>query len=128
MTVLSKEDDSEHLLEVIIEGIDRKKGLEIINIDLHELGNTECRNFIICHGNSSTHVEAIARSVEETVEELHNEKVWHKDGYRNAQWILLDYSNIMVHIFQEPFRKFYDLENLWADARIIQIESKTENN
>lgn len=127
MTVLKKKDNSELLLEGIIEGIHRKKGLEIINIDLHELENTECSNFIICHGNSNTHVEAIARSVEETVEELCNEKVWHRDGYRNAQWILLDYADIMVHIFQEQFRRFYDLENLWADAKIVQIESGIES-
>jgi len=127
MTVLKKKENSELLLEVIIEGIHRKKGLEIINIDLHELENTECSNFIICHGNSNTHVEAIARSVEETVEELCNEKVWHRDGYSNAQWILLDYADVMVHIFQEQFRRFYDLENLWADAKIVQIESGIES-
>lgn len=128
MPLPKKRDDSEYLLEAIIEGINRKKGIDIINIDLHELRNTECSNYIICHGNSNTHVESIARSVEETVEELCDEKVWHRDGYRNAQWILLDYSNIMVHIFQEPFRKFYDLENLWADANIVHIEPDIVSN
>jgi ribosome-associated protein len=123
MTIFKNKDNTEHLLKGIIEGIHRKKGVEIVNIDLHEIENAECNNFIICHGNSNTHADAIARSVEETVEELCNEKVWHRDGYRNAQWILLDYSDIMVHIFQEPYRKFYDLENLWADANIVQIES-----
>lgn len=114
---------SMNLIEAIIEGIRRKKGLEIINIDLKKLNYTECDNFIICHGGSNTHVEAIAHSVEETVFELQNELVWHYDGYKNAQWILLDYANIMVHIFQEPFRRLYDLESLWADGKIYYIDS-----
>lgn len=111
------------LINAIVEGIQRKKGLEIVNIDLKRLNYTECDNFIICHGNSNTHVEAIANSVEETVMELQNEPVWHSDGYKNAQWILLDYANIMVHIFQEPFRRLYDLESLWADGKISLIDS-----
>ncbi len=111
------------LVDAIIEGIRRKKGVEIINIDLKELNNTECDNFIICHGNSNTHVDAIARSVEESVEELALERVWHTDGYQNAQWILLDYIDVMVHVFQEPYRRIYDLEELWGDAKFYNIES-----
>jgi ribosome-associated protein len=60
--------------------------------------------------------------VEQTVEELINEKAWHKDGYRNSMWILLDYADIMVHVFQKEYRNFYDLENLWADAHIETIK------
>lgn len=119
------QDEAQKLIEAIIEGIQRKKGLEIINIDLKKLNYTECDNFIICHGNSNTHVEAIANSVEETVLELQNELVWHSDGYKNAQWILLDYANVMVHIFQESFRRLYDLESLWADGKIYHIDSST---
>ena len=109
------------LIEAIIEGIQRKKGLDIIDIDLQTLNNTECDHYLICHGTSTTHVDAIAHSVEETVEELKNEPAWHRDGYHQAQWILLDYANIMVHVFQEPIRKLYDLESLWADGRIYNI-------
>ncbi len=111
------------LVDAIIEGIRRKKGVEIINIDLRELNNTECDNFIICHGNSNTHVDAIARSVEECVEELLHEPAWHIDGYTNAQWILLDYIDVMVHIFQEPYRRLYDLEELWGDGKFYNIEA-----
>lgn len=111
------------LVEAIIEGIQRKKGLEIINIDLQSLTNTECDHYIICHGTSNTHVDAIAHSVEDTVSELKNEPAWHKDGYLSAQWILLDYTNIMVHVFQEPIRKLYDLESLWADGTIHTIDA-----
>jgi ribosome-associated protein len=119
------QDEAQNLIQAIIEGIQRKKGIEIVNIDLKRLNYTECDNFIICHGTSNTHVEAIANSVEETVLELKNELVWHSDGYKNAQWILLDYANVMVHIFQEPFRRLYDLESLWADGKIYHIDSST---
>ena len=117
------QDGSINLIEAIIEGIQRKKGLEIIDIDLQIINNTECDHYIICHGTSNTHVDAIAHSVEETVEELNNEPAWHRDGYKQAQWILLGYANIMVHIFQEPIRRLYDLESLWADARILNIDA-----
>ena len=109
---------SELLIEGIIEGIQKLKGEKIVDLDLTTLENTECNHFIICHGNSTTQVEAIARSVETTVIEMVGEKAWHTDGYRNAQWILLDYADIMVHVFQKDIRGHYDLENLWADAKI----------
>jgi len=117
-----KKAETEQLIDAIVEGIQRKKGLDLIKIDLTKINNTECKYFIICHGNSNTQVDAIAHSVEDTVEELVNEKAWHKDGYRNSLWILLDYADIMVHVFQKDTRKFYDLENLWADAQIEIIK------
>lgn len=119
-----KEIETEHLIDAIVEGIRRKKGLGIVKIDLTKINHTECKYFIICHGNSNTQVDAIAHSVEDTVEELINEKAWHIDGYRNSIWILLDYADIMVHVFQKDSRKFYDLENLWADAHIELIKEE----
>ena len=126
MAKTQKEKDSEKLLNAVIEGIDRKKGLDIIKIDLTKINHSECNYFIICHGNSNTHVDAIAHSVEETVQETIGERVWHKDGYKNSLWILLDYADIMVHVFQHESRNFYDLENLWADAVVeeINLENK----
>ena len=124
MNKSEKEKASEQLINAIVEGIQRKKGLEIIKIDLTKINHTECKYFIICHGNSVTQVDAIAHSVEDTVEELANESAWHKDGYRNSIWILLDYADIMVHIFQKESRNFYDLENLWADAHIELIKEE----
>ena len=123
MTQRGSEKGRFDLVDAIVEGIRRKKGLEIVNIDLSIEGEAECDNFIICHGSSNVHVDAIARSVEESVEELAFEKVWRQDGFQNAQWILLDYVNVMVHIFQEPFRRLYDLESLWGDGTIYNIEA-----
>jgi len=114
---------TEKTLEAIVEGIQRVKGKDITLIDLNTIHHTECGYFIICHGTSSTQVEAIAHSVEETVEEITGDKVWHRDGYRNAIWILLDYGDIMVHVFQEEARNFYNLEGLWSDAKLTKIEA-----
>ncbi|WP_163708868.1 ribosome silencing factor [Mangrovibacterium lignilyticum] len=126
MAKTQTEKDSESLINAVIEGIDRKKGLDIVKIDLTKINHSECKYFIICHGNSTTHVDAIAQSVEDTVEEMIGEKTWHKDGYKNSIWILLDYADIMVHVFQHETRNFYNLENLWADAVIEEIN--LENN
>ena len=121
MDQTQKERDTETLLEAILEGIERKKGLDIVKIDLTKINHSECNYFIICHGNSSTHVDAIAHSVEDTVEDIAKEKAWHKDGYKNAIWVLLDYADVMVHVFQQEARNFYDIENLWADAAVEEI-------
>jgi ribosome-associated protein len=119
-----KESETEQLIDAIVEGIRRKKGIDIVKIDLTKINHTECKYFIICHGNSNTQVDAIAHSVEDTAIELLNEKVWHTDGYRNLIWVLLDYADIMVHVFQKDARHFYDLENLWADAHIELIKEE----
>lgn len=114
----------ELLISSILEGIKRKKGKEIININLSEIKDTFCDNFIICHGDSNTQVNAIAESIEDTVLEKQNQKVWHKEGFENCQWVLLDYTDIVVHVFQKEVRDFYRLEELWADANINKIESE----
>ena len=119
------EKNSDQLIDAILEGIHRIKGMDIVKIDLTKINHSECNYFIICHGNSTTQVDAIAHSVEKTVEEMVGETAWHKDGYENSIWVLLDYADIMVHVFQHESRKFYDLENLWTDAAIEKIQ--TEN-
>ena len=115
-------EETEKTIGAILEGIKRIKGNGIVIIDLNTINHTECGYFIICHGNSNTQVDAIAHSVEETTEEITGKKTWHRDGYQNAIWILLDYGNIMVHVFQKEARDFYNLECLWADAKITKIE------
>lgn len=114
--------ETETLLEAILEGIRNLKGNNITLIDLESIQHTECSYFIVCHGTSTTHVDSIAKSVESTVKEQLGMDVWHRDGYRNALWILLDYGDIMVHVFQQETRDFYNLEGLWADAKIQTIE------
>jgi len=121
----SKTDSSDKTLEAIIEGIQRIKGKDIKIIDLNTIHHTECGYFVICHGTSTTQVDSIAHSVEDTVNEFTGTDPWHRDGYKNAIWILLDYGDIMVHVFQESAREFYNLEELWADAKVTKI---TEEN
>ena len=114
-------------LDAVLEGIHRIKGLEINLIDLSSIQHTECSYFVICHGTSTTQVDSIAHSVEDTVKEITGENVWHRDGYRNSVWILLDYGDIMVHVFQKEAREFYNLEELWADAKIKKIEDANKD-
>ena len=110
------------ILAGVVEGIQRLKGKEITVIDLNTIHHTECGYFVICHGTSNTHTNAIAQSVEEAVTEMTGFVAWHKDGYRNAIWILLDYGDVMVHVFQKDARDFYNLEGLWADAKTTNIK------
>ena len=112
------------ILDAAVEGLRRIKGKEIMVIDLTTIHHTECSYFLVCHGTSSTQVDALAHSVEETVTEFTGLKTWHKDGYRNAIWILLDYGDIMVHVFREETRTFYNLEGLWSDAKITRLEEE----
>jgi ribosome-associated protein len=111
----------EHLLQYIIEGLQEKKGKEIVNIDLRKLDYAACDNFIICHGESSTQVKALAGSVEDKVEEKISIRVRHREGLENASWILLDYGDIVVHIFLKEARDYYKLEDLWGDADITMV-------
>lgn len=113
---------SENLAEAAVRGIQEVKGHEILSIDLRKLPNSVSDFFIICHGTSNTQVEAIARSVEKTVYSELKEDPLHKEGKENATWILLDYFNVVVHIFAEEARRFYNLETLWADAEVKEIE------
>lgn len=113
---------SENLAEAAVRGIQEVKGHEILSIDLRKIPNSVSDFFIICHGTSNTQVEAIAKSVEKTIYSELNEDPLHKEGKENASWILLDYFNVVVHIFAEEARNFYNLEKLWADADVKEIE------
>lgn len=124
---VNREINKEVLIRYIVEGIQEVKGHEIVDIDLTSIKNSICDNFIICHGTSKRQVDAIADSVEKLVREKTKEKPWHKEGFQNAEWILLDYVDVVVHIFNEQNRKFYNLEGLWADAKIKNIDQLTES-
>ncbi len=117
MTERQKNMTSQNLLNAVVESIQEKKGENISILDLTSLENTITNYFVICDGTSNTHVDAIADSVEELVKKNVSEKPFHVEGRQNAEWILLDYSDVIVHIFQKPIRDFYNLEELWADAK-----------
>lgn len=104
------------LLEKIIEGIQEKKGKEIVVVNLTKLPEAPCSYFVICEGDSNTQVNAIATSIKNTTGKNLNVKPIATDGFENCQWIAMDYGYIIVHVFQRPFREFYDLEHLWEDA------------
>jgi ribosome-associated protein len=113
---------TETLLYNIIEGIRKVKGKEIVDIDLTALEQRICQHFLICHGDSNTHVNAIADSVEREMKEKLDWPSCHKEGRENAFWVLLDYGSIVVHVFQKEYRDFYQLEELWADGNIVKID------
>ncbi len=108
--------------QAIIKGIQHVKGKDIVCLDLRKITNRVAEYFIICHGDSNTQTKAISESIEEFTWKLIQEDPLHKEGKNNAEWILLDYFNVMVHIFHKDQREHYNLENLWADAPVYEIE------
>lgn len=114
--------NNELLINNILEGILDKKGEEIIVLNLDKVENAFCGTFIICHADSNTQVGAIADSIEKKVKEELNVRVHHREGMDNSIWILLDYSDVLVHVFQREYREYYKLEELWGDARQTRIE------
>ena len=115
-------DTADILANVIIEGMQENKAKEIVSLNLKEIETAVCDYFIICHGTSNTHVSAIADSViEETIKTL-KDKPFNKEGLENGEWILLDYGNVVAHVFQRETRDFYNIEKLWGDADIDHIK------
>ncbi|WP_179335878.1 ribosome silencing factor [Winogradskyella costae] len=114
---------TDQLITSIIGGIEDVKGKEITLLDLREIENTVCDYFIICEGTSNTQVNAIVGSIQKQVSKTLKDKPWHIEGTENAEWILMDYVNVVVHVFQKHIREYYDIEELWGDAKITQIET-----
>ena len=106
----------------IIEAIQEKKGHQIVTIDLSQVENSICDCFIICHGESVTQVGAISESIEKKMKEEARIKPHHVEGRQNSQWILLDFFDVLVHVFQEEFRSFFKLEELWADGNVVRVD------
>ncbi|MCB9246745.1 MAG: ribosome silencing factor [Flavobacteriales bacterium] len=107
---------AETLAECAVHGMQEKKAKEIVKIDLRELGASVADFFVICHGDSDRQVEAIADSVVDQVRIQCGEKPFSKEGMRNAEWIILDYVNVVVHVFKKDKREFYGIEDLWGDG------------
>lgn len=118
---------ADELIALILQGIEEVKGQNIDLLDLREIENTVCDYFIICNGTSNTHVNAIVGSIQKTVSKASKDKPWHVEGTENAEWVLMDYVNIVVHVFQKHIREFYDIEGLWGDAKFTTIESSVNN-
>ena len=112
------------LIEKIVIGISDVKGQDIEMIDLRKIENRICDYYIICSGSSNTHVSAILDSVKKKVSKTLKEKPSHTEGEENAEWILLDYINVVVHIFQKQVRDFYGIEELWGDCKTNMIPIK----
>jgi len=113
--------ETKFLIQKITEGIQEKKGKNIVIADLTNIGDTICNYFVICQGNSPSQISAIVDSVKEFTREKADSRPSAVDGLRNAQWVAMDYADVLVHIFLPEIRDYYNLENLWADANLISI-------
>ena len=126
---MSNKDKTNNFLRIAIDSIEDVKGDDIKILDLTKIESSVFNYMIFCTGNSNTQVSSIASSVEKRLSKRLKEKPYSKEGLDNAQWVLIDYVNVVVHVFQKEFRKYYDVEGLWADGIELDIESlkKVEN-
>ena len=111
------------ILNLIVKSIQEMKGIEIISLDLRKIETSICKYFIICTGNSNTHVNAIASGIKKHIRKELEEKPLHTEGTNTGEWILIDYSDIIVHVFQEKIRRFYNIEEFWGDANFINYKA-----
>lgn len=114
---------ADELIALILHGIEEVKGNDTSLLNLRDIENTVCDYFIICNGTSNTHVNAIVSSIQRTVSKSIKDKPWHIEGSENAEWVLMDYVNVVVHVFQKHVREFYDIEGLWGDAKVTIVEN-----
>jgi ribosome-associated protein len=118
--------EATQMTESIVKGLFEKKGEKVALIDLRKIESRVCDYFVISHASSTKQVDSLAWSVEDVVRKETGRKPYHIEGRGNCIWVLLDYGDVLVHIFQQPYRDFYDLESLWADGRVTILEDKTE--
>lgn len=118
----SNEFTAEQIRDFVVRGMLEKKAQDIVVMDLRNVKNAICDYFVLCSGNSDTQIDAIATSVEEEVYKASRQDPWHKEGKLNREWILLDYVDVVAHVFKKDRRSFYDLEQLWGDAEIHHID------
>ena len=114
----------EKLIETIVQGIQDKKGKDIVSLDLTGFDGAICSHFVVCNADSTAQVAAIADGIEEKVYEKLKENPWRVEGKQTGLWVALDYVDVIVHIFQSDLRDYYRLEELWADAPMIKYESE----
>ena len=116
---------TEQLRDLIVQGMQEKKAQDIVIMDLRHVKNAITDFFVICSGNSDTQIDAIAGSVEEEILKVSRVFPLNREGKTNREWILLDYVDVVVHIFKKERRTFYDLEQLWGDAEMTWIDNET---
>lgn len=114
---------SRKLADVVVHGMQEKKGNEIVLLDMREVNGAVSDYFVICHADSNVQVNAIARSVEEEVYKAFGQDPWRKEGQGNGEWILLDFVDVVVHIFKTDKRQHYGIEELWGDAIVQEYQS-----
>ncbi len=118
------QDDTESILNQIVLAMQEKKGRNIISLDFQSIPDAVARYFVVCHGGSRTQARAIFDHVIEKVKQNCKIPPYHREGYVNSEWLLIDYADVVVHVFVEETRNFYDIESLWADARMQKHDSE----
>jgi len=118
-----KEVSSDVLSEWVVEGMLEKKAMDVVVMDLREIKHAVADYFVVCSGNSDTQIDAISTSIEEEVHKKSKQNPWKREGQQNKEWILLDYVDVVAHVFNKEKRSFYGLEELWGDAKVTHIES-----
>ena len=126
MRIRHQSDNVESLVATVVAAMDSVKGKEIVTLDLRETGTSVTDYFVICHANSKTQVDAIADKVIDQVWEAERVKPYHVEGRDNTEWILIDFVDVVVHIFLQSARSFYQLEELWADAEKVVTGEKED--
>jgi ribosome-associated protein len=121
-----KQASTDNLAQVVVQGMLEKKANNVVVIDLRELKSSVTDIMVICHGESDRQTDAIAQSVVEQVKKQTGENPFGKEGFREAQWVLIDYINVVAHVFKKEIREFYNIEDLWADGKVTEIESVPE--
>lgn len=114
---------SEKLSEAVVKGMQEKKASDIVVMDLRKVKNAVADYFVICSGSSDTQIDAIAQSIDEVVFKSLKQNPWHQEGKTNKEWLLIDYVDVVAHVFKKDKREFYSLENLWGDATIVSVEA-----
>ena len=121
---MSIKSEKQLLINTIIDSIQDTKGEDIRILDLTNIENAAADYFIICSANSNTQVNAIAGNIERRVRNELKDRPWHTEGEENALWVLVDYISVVVHVFQKHIREYYDIEDLWNDAKVTMIENQ----
>ena len=119
---ISKDVSSEVLSEWVVEGMLDKKAMDVVVMDLRDVKHAVADYFVLCSGNSDTQIDAISNSIEEQIHKRSKQNPWKREGQQNKEWILLDYVDVVAHVFNKEKRIFYGLEELWGDAKITRIE------